>query len=116
MTLFETLFPEIYTNSTTYNLVKIKDSEILLELNVAGVEESDVSVEVCGNTLVVSSEPKDGREYIYKGVHKRALNHKFSLRDDVCVKEAHIKNGILGITLEIKIPEKNKLRKIPITH
>lgn len=116
MTLFDTLFPEFYTTSTSYNLVKVGDSEILLELDVTGIDQSDVNVEVSGNTLHISSEPSDNREYVYRGLYKKKISHKFKLRDDVVVKYASVKNGVLGITLEMQIPEEKKPRKIPITH
>lgn len=117
MTLLETFFPEIRMNTyNDYNLVKLNESEVLLEFFVPGATESDVDVEVCGNTLTVSSSGTDEREYLYRGVKRSRINHKLNLRDDVVVKSATVKNGILGITLEIQIPEEKKPRKILITH
>lgn len=117
MTLLETFFPEIYTNSTLgYNLVKQSDSEILLELNVAGIPETDVDVEVSGNKLTVSASTKDERDYLYKGIAKSSFKKTFDLRDDIVVKTASVKNGLLSIVLEVKIPEEKKPRKILLSH
>lgn len=117
MTLLETFFPEIYSNSKLdYNLVKQSDSELLLEINVAGIPETDVDVEVSGNKLTVSSTPKDEREYLYKGLPKCHFKKSFNLRDDIVVKSASVKNGLLSIVLEVQIPQEKKPRKILLTH
>lgn len=116
MTLFDSLFPEFYTTNTPYNLVKLGDNEILLELDVTGVDESQVNIEVLENTLHIKTTPEDERKYLYRGLQPRKINHRFKLREDVVVKDATTKNGVLGITLELHIPEEKKPRKIPITH
>jgi molecular chaperone IbpA len=86
-------------------------------LFVPGLTESDLDIEVCGNTLTISSvNTTDDREYMYRGVRLSRINHKLNLRDDVDVRSATVKNGILGIRLEIQIPAENKPRKIPIEH
>lgn len=117
MTLLETFFPEIAVNRhDDYNLVKLNGSELLLEFSVPGISESDVDVEVCGNTLHISASTADEREYLYRGLRRSKIDRKLTLRDDVVVKSATVKNGILGITLEVQIPDEKKPRKIAITH
>jgi molecular chaperone IbpA len=117
MTLLETFFPEISVNRhDDYNLVKLSDTETLLEFSVPGVSEDGVNVEVCGNTLAVTASTADDRTYLYRGLKRSQIERKLSLRDDVIVKSATVKNGILGITLEVQIPEDKKPRKIPIVH
>lgn len=117
MTLFQTFFPDLYnTNirSVDYNLLKNSDSEFILELNVAGIPESKIDVELSENQLKVSADVKDEREYIYQGISNGPFTRTFKLRDDVCVKQARIKDGILAITLGIEIPEEKKPKKIPL--
>lgn len=116
MTLLETFFPELYTTTTPYNLVRCSDSEMLLEFSIPGIDESNVDVEVSGNKLSVSAAANDEREYLYKGIYTKPIKHIVKLRDDVVVKGATVKNGILSISLELQIPEEKKPRKVLITH
>ena len=124
MTLLQTFFPELYFNdhytSTTvpYNLIKRGDMDMLLEMNVAGIPENSIDVEVLGNKLTVSAkaETTDGMEYIHQGISTKSFTHSFTLKDDVVVKSASVKNGILSILLEAQIPEEKRPRKILLTH
>ena len=121
MTLLDTFFPEFYRtsvySSVPYNLVKKSDSEILLELSVVGIPESDVDVEVSGNKLRISAQVKDdSREYISCGIVPKSFTNTFLLRDDTQVKSATVKNGLLSIELEMVVPEHKKPRKILLTH
>lgn len=119
MTLLQTFFPEMHNSkSTEYNLIKVSDSQMLLELNVAGILEKDIDVGVSGNKLSVSATASDleERDYIRKGIHTKSFKRSFGLRDDVVVKSAGVKNGILSVSLEVQVPEEKKPRKIPLTH
>lgn len=117
MTLLETFFPELRPIETTpYNLVRKSDSELLLELVVTGIPEESVDIELSGNVLKVSATHDDSREYLYRGIKQSSFTHKFNLRDDVEVKSAFVKNGILSVVLEIQVPEEKKPRKILLTH
>jgi molecular chaperone IbpA len=117
MTLLETFFLELCTTSSTeYNLIKSGDSELVLELPVLGIPEEDVDVEVSGNKLTVSATAKDNRSYLYSGFAKKSFRKTFNLRDDIVVKSATVKNGILRITLDVQIPEQKRPRKIMLTH
>jgi molecular chaperone IbpA len=116
MTLLDTFFRDMYTNSVAYNLIRSGDSELILELNVVGIPENDVDVEVSGNTLTVSASVADEKEYLHRGIYPKSFKHSFRLRDDMVVKGATVKNGLLSVTLELQIPEEKKPRKILITH
>lgn len=118
MDLLDVLFPKFYEYNETprYNIVKSGDSELTLELNVVGIPEKDVDVEVSGNTLTVSANATDEREYLYRGIYPKSFKHTFKLRDDVIVKGATVSNGLLSVSLELQIPEEKKPRKILITH
>lgn len=117
MTFLQTFFPEFYSETTSgYNLVKASDTQILLELNVLGIPEKAVDVEVSGNKLTVTANVTDDRDYFYRGIYPKSFKHSFKLRDDMVVKGATVKNGLLSVTLELQIPEDKKPRKILITH
>ena len=103
-------------HSNKYNLIQNSDKEIVLELDVAGIPKSNINIEVLDNILTVSSVEDAEKKYLYNGFNKKRLNYKFTLTDDVDVKDAMVQNGILSIFLEIKNFEKSKPRKIKIKH
>ena len=119
MTLLETFFPELYVekSSCSYNIVRSSESEMTLEINVAGIPEELIDVELSGNRLTVSASiEEDKREYFYKGIHSRSFKTSFTIKDGLVVRGATVKNGILSVQLEYEIPEEKKPRKILISH
>jgi molecular chaperone IbpA len=52
--------------------------------------------------------------YIHRGIAARTFTRKFTLSDDVVVKGADFKNGLLIITMERIVPDEKKARNIPI--
>jgi molecular chaperone IbpA len=120
MPLFNTLFPEFFSlNSANqylpFNVVKNSNDSLTLEIALAGISEDDVDVEVSGDMLIVSNKNKqDTRNYVYKGISTRSFNQKFKLREDVMVKSGNLKDGMLSINLEVKIPEDKKTRKLKL--
>ena len=59
------------------------------------------------------SKDKDG-EVIHKGISKRYFKKSFTISDDVEVKGAELKDGMLRVSMEKIIPEAKKLRNIDI--
>jgi molecular chaperone IbpA len=51
---------------------------------------------------------------IHKGIAKRYFSKAFTVADDVEVKGAELKDGLLKITLERILPEGKKARSIKI--
>lgn len=124
MTLLQTFFPELYSteyatnNNVTYNLIKNSDTEMLLEINVTGIPEENIDVEILGNKLTVTAKNKDDvdRKYLHRGITSRTFTRHFTLKDDILVKSASVKNGLLSIVLEVNVPEEKKPKKILLTH
>lgn len=117
MTLFQTFFPEFSTYSLIeYNLVESSKNEILLELSVPGFSEKEIEIQVVDDILHISAKNQETRKYLHRGISKKSFNYKFNLRDDVVVKPATIKNGILSIPLEIKYAKGKAPKKIPVMH
>jgi len=50
----------------------------------------------------------------HKGIAKRAFTRKFTLADDIEVKDAKLENGLLVIDLEQIVPEHKKPRTIKV--
>ena len=107
-------------NFPPYNIIKIAEFSYDIEMAVAGFSEEDLEIDYADNVLTVSSkesEPfKDSKEpeYIHRGLAVRKFTKKFTLAEDVIVKDASMKNGMLTISMEKVVPEGKKKRSIKI--
>lgn len=102
-----------------YNIRKVNDLQYSIEIAVAGFSKEDIEVELTdGNLVVRSTEDKASEDsddsFVHKGIAKRAFMRQFSLSDDIVVKGADLKDGLLVIDLERVIPEEKKPRLIQI--
>lgn len=119
---FDHLFQELeYTarhskdNYPPHNIIKVGESDYLIELAVAGFSKDEISVEVKDRTLMVSGEHVTrGREFIHRGISTKKFKRTFRLSEHVNVHGADIRDGILAIDLKYVIPEEMRPRKIPI--
>ena len=104
-----------------YNLVKTGDSTYDIELALAGYDKKDVHVTYENNLLRVGSnvgDPDDSSDQekpkkgtIHKGIAKRYFSKAFTIADDVEIKGAELKNGLLKVSLN-KILPAHKTQKI----
>ena len=86
---------------------------------LAGFDKKDIEIEVAEGVLTVKSlKDKDTNttdDYtLYKGISQRNFTRKFTLADDIIVKGAELKNGMLTITLERIVPEEKKPQLITV--
>ena len=106
------------SNYPPYNIVKTGDNKYDVELALAGFSKKDINVSVENGMLTIESKEdkskdKDG-EVIHKGISKRYFKKSFTISDDVEVKGAELKDGMLRVSMEKIIPEAKKLRTIDI--
>ena len=106
------------SNYPPYNIVKTGDNKYDVEVALAGFNKKDINVSVENGMLTIESKEdktkdKDG-EVIHKGISKRYFKKSFTISDDVEVKGAELKDGMLRISMEKIIPEAKKLRTIDI--
>ena len=114
------------SNYPPYNIVKTGDNKYDVEVALAGFNKKDINVSVENGMLTIESktedkskvsdlksEDKDG-EVIHKGISKRYFKKSFTISDDVEVKGAELKDGMLRVSMEKIIPEAKKLRTIDI--
>ena len=107
-------------NFPPYNIIKKDDLSYDIEMAVAGFSQEDLEIDYADNVLTVSSkeiEPfKDSKEpeYIHRGLAVRKFTKKFTLAEDVIVKDASMKNGMLTISMEKVVPEGKRKRSIKI--
>ncbi len=108
------------TNYPPYNVIKYTDDQFAIELAVAGFRDGEIDIEVENNQLTIKGEQvtdtREGLEFLHRGISARNFVRTFTLADHVEVVEAHTANGILTVSLERKIPEEKKPKKIAISY
>jgi molecular chaperone IbpA len=103
-----------------YNIRKLNDLQYIVELALAGFSKSDIEIEVTDGILTVRSAiaKDDGidndENFVHRGIAKRTFSRQFNLSDDIIVKNADFKDGMLIVNLERVIPDEKKPRLIPI--
>lgn len=100
-----------------YNIEKLGDHLYRLTVAVAGFSESDLSISVQCNTLIIAGKTRkdfDNVEYLYRGIAGRAFERHFQLGDFIQVIKAALENGLLMILLERELPEALKPKRIAI--
>ena len=102
-----------------YNIQKTEDYKFEIEMALAGFSKKDIEIEVAEGVLTVKSlKEKDSGstdDYtLYKGISQRNFTRKFTLADDIVVKGAELKDGMLTISLERIVPEEKKPQLITI--
>ena len=99
-----------------YNIRKEGEFSYVIDMALAGFSKNDIEVEVADGLLTVRSikENDENKESIYRGISYRKFNRKFTLADEIVVKDASLENGMLVISLERIVPEEKKSRMIKI--
>ena len=121
---FERMFDDDFTSFSAptfpfYNIVKQGKNKYDIELALAGYSKDDIDVSLEDGVLSIKSkkedkeESKDG-EILHKGIAKRYFSKSFTIADDVEVKGAELKDGLLKVSLERIVPEHKQPRTIDI--
>jgi len=108
-------------NYPPYNIVKTGDYTYNVEVALAGFSKDDINVEYADGMLTIKSKDKkesdekdeDGN-VIHKGISKRYFSKSFTIADDVEIKGAELKDGLLKVSMERIIPEHKKSKQIEI--
>ena len=123
---FESMFDVPTVNYPPYNLVKTGTHKFDIEIALAGFNKKDIEITSENNMLTIESKvksvvddsvgvdkPKD-QAMIHKGISKRYFKRSFTIADDVEVKGAELKDGLLKVSMEKIIPDAKKLKTIDI--
>jgi molecular chaperone IbpA len=108
------------TNFPPYNIVKTGEYTYDVELALAGFSKNDIEVHYENNMLTVKSKQKDKSEakdsdgVIHRGISKRWFSKSFTIADDVEIKGAELKDGLLKVSMERIVPEGKKARTIEV--
>tara|TARA_B100001029_G_scaffold177490_1_gene182287 strand:+ start:729 stop:1166 length:438 start_codon:yes stop_codon:yes gene_type:complete len=119
---FESMFndlPTMHSNYPPYDIVKTDQHSYVIELALAGFSKKDISVTVENGVLTVESNREgqsetNGEEIIHRGISKRYFKKSFSISDDVQIRGAELKDGLLRVSMEKIIPESRKRKEISI--
>ena len=126
---FERMFDEdsffrspTMSNFPPYNIVKTGKNTYDVELALAGFSKDDIEVQYEDNMLSVKSKEKDEKseskdengDILHRGISKRWFSKSFTIADDVEVKGAELKDGLLKISMERIVPEGKAPRTIEI--
>ena len=125
---FDSIFDRFFDMDLTrdsgyppYNIRKINEAQYVIEIALAGFSKDDIEVEVTEGSLTIRSKKLDEKEeetsedsYVHKGIAKRTFLRCWTLSDDIFVKGADLKDGMLVINLEKVIPDEKKPRLINI--
>ena len=104
------------TNYPPYNIVKHDAENFSIELALAGFDKKDITISKEKEVLAIEGKQKDteSKEYVHQGLASRSFKRSFTLADDIIVKGADMKNGILIVSLERIVPEEDKPQEIKI--
>ena len=94
-----------------YNISKIDDYMYRISVAVAGFERKDIDIIIEKDILTIKSPGKKkniDENFLYKGIAFRAFEKKFQLADNIKIKEASLKNGLLNIALVKILPKEIK--------
>lgn len=104
------------SNYPPYNIVKIDEENFQIEMAVAGFDKKEVSISKEKENLIIEGEQDtESKEYVHQGLASRSFKRSFTLADDIIVKGADMKNGILVVSLERIVPEEDKPQEIKIS-
>ena len=108
-------------NYPPYNIVKTGKNAYDIEVALAGFNKKDIDVSVEDGVLTIESKTSDKDESkdedgntIYKGISKRYFKRQFTISNDVEIKGAELKDGLLKVSMEKIVPESKKLKTIEI--
>ena len=123
---FESMFNHQYDsisqpNYPPYNIVKTGKYNYDIQVALAGYGKKDVDVSFENSVLTIKSvkdkdeeEVKDNDGVLHKGIAKRMFTKSFTIAEDVEIKGAELKDGLLVVSMERIIPDHKKARTITI--
>jgi molecular chaperone IbpA len=116
---FETRFAnQINQNYPPYNIEKVGENLYDIVIAVAGFKKHEITVEVEGDQLMIRGEKTVGQEpapeYLHRGLALRDFERRFTLAEHMEVIKAEIKDGLLLVQIERKVPDALLPRKIEV--
>ena len=123
----------IYKDSyPPYNIREVSKHTYQIEMAVAGFSKKNIKVEYADNVLTIQSTAENKKDqetleqgyapedqgdhpnFLKKGLAGRSFLKRFTLHDDVEVKDATLKDGLLKVSLNKIFPKGKEPKKIEI--
>lgn len=102
-----------YMDNVAYNLYEQTNDEAVLEIELPGFYEDEITAYVKDSTLTVlaKKEPKETRKYLVKSFSIIDKEFKISLPLEIAsgIWSAELKNGILTYTIQKIAPKDNSM-------
>ena len=107
-------------NFPPHNIIQVDDDTYLLTLAIAGYLPEEIAVVLENDVLTITGrktpEPeKEGHKVLYRGIALRDFSRQFKIGENVRVRDAALRHGLLNIILQREIPEAQKPKLIQIT-
>jgi molecular chaperone IbpA len=102
-----------------YNIEKVGEDTYRISMATAGFSRDELDITAQDNVLIVTGRASengenDSREFLHRGIAKRAFERRFQLADTIKVTGASYNDGLLDIQLVREVPEHKKPRTIQI--
>ena len=100
-----------------YNIEKTGENAYRITMAVAGFSAAELNLTVQEGVLTVTSKAgkdEEPKQYLHRGIARRAFARRFELADHIQVSAANLANGLLHIELVREVPEAMKPRTIKI--
>lgn len=118
---FGPVFKDIKYETNSYpphNIVELSDSELQLELAVAGFKKSEITMQEHQGLLTVKGTKEkslnDEVVFQHRGIASRSFTKTFRIAEFYEVADAYMEDGILAIRFIKNIPEEAKPKLIAI--
>jgi len=123
---FERMFDNDFSAVSTpafpfYNITKQGKNKYDIEVALAGYNKKDIDVSLEEGVLSIKSKKEENTEekdadgeVLHKGIAKRYFSKSFTIADDVEVKGAELKDGLLRVSLERIVPEHKQPKTITV--
>lgn len=100
-----------------HNVIKLDDSSTLIELAVAGFSKEELTIEIKDNVLTVTGAKATRHpdaSYVHRGISTKKFSKSFRLSEYTEVTKATIVDGILNVSISVKVPQEKLPKLIPI--
>lgn len=120
--LFDRITSQIDTggsNYPPYDIVRTQEDHYEIRIAAAGFRQGDITVEYHEGQLTVVAQgvpALEGQEYLHHGISRRGFTRSFTVADYVEVLGAVMRDGVLIISLERRVPEAMRPRRIEIAY
>ena len=108
---FDRLFrTQEQTNYPPYNLIQVSETEVVLELALAGFKKEEVNVYTQEGKIYVEGKRGETEEktYVHRGVAARSFTRAWTLAEDTEVRSVEFEDGLLTVTLGRVVPDHHK--------